>query len=96
MLINIRNLLQVIHDSKKGYEQSKYGVEGYPTLKWFGKGQDPNLPLMVDSERTKESLNAYIDYQLHGDQPQEPKEPKDSEEDQSTDKSEEEEVEEDL
>ena len=59
-------------------------------MKWFGKGQDPNLPLMVDSERTKESLNAYIDYQLHGDQP------KDSEEDQSTDKSEEEEVEEDL
>ena len=96
MLINLRNLLQVIHDSKKGYEQSKYGVEGYPTLKWFGKGQDPNLPLMVDSERTKESLNAYIDYQLHGDQPQEPQEPKDSEEDQSTDKSEEEEVEEDL
>ena len=68
-------------------------------MKWFGKGQDPNLPLMVDSERTKESLNAYIDYQLHGDQPQEPKEPKepkDSEEEQSTDKSEEEEVEEDL
>ena len=51
---------------------------------------------MVDSERTKESLNAYIDYQLHGDQPQEPQEPKDSEEEQSTDKSEEEEVEEDL
>ena len=93
MLISIRNLLQVIHDSKKGYEQSKYGVEGYPTLKWFGKGQDPNLPLMVDSERTKESLNAYIDYQLHGDQP---KEPKDSEEEQPTDKEEEEEVEEDL
>lgn len=45
---------------------------------------------MVDSERTKESLNAYIDYQLHGDQPKEP------EEEQPTDKEEEEEVEEDL
>lgn len=72
------------------HDQSKYGVEGYPTLKWFGKGQDPNLPLMVDSERTKESLNAYIDYQLHGDQPKEP------EEEQPTDNVEEEEVEEDL
>ena len=72
------------------HDQSKYGVEGYSSLQWFGKGQDPNLPLMVDSERTKESLNAYIDYQLHGDQPKEP------EEEQPTDNVEEEEVEEDL
>lgn len=51
--------------------QNRYGVQGYPTLKWFGKGQDPNLPKMVDSERTKESLNAYIDLQLSGKEPTE-------------------------
>ena len=38
-------------------------------MKWFGKDQDPNLPKLVDSERTKESLNAYIDIQLSGEEP---------------------------
>lgn len=50
-----------------GFEvQRRFNIEGYPTLKWFGKDKDPNMPDMVDSERTKDSLNGYIEYQLTG------------------------------
>ena len=48
------------------YEQLKYGIEGFPTLKWFAKGADPSMPEMVDSARTKESLMGYIGEKLYG------------------------------
>lgn len=50
------------------YVQGKYGIEGFPILKWFAKGADPNMPEMVDSARTKESLLGYIYEKLHGDE----------------------------
>ena len=37
-------------------------------MKWFAKGADPNMPEMVDSARTKESLLGYIYEKLHGDE----------------------------
>ena len=50
------------------YLQGKYGIEGFPILKWFAKGADPSMPEMVDSARTKESLLGYINEKLHGDE----------------------------
>lgn len=39
-------------------------MQGYPTLLWFAKGEDPLMPKMVDSARTVDSLMGYMEEQL--------------------------------
>ena len=57
-------------------------MQGYPTLLWFAKGEDPLMPKMVDSARTVDSLMGYMEEQLKnsGDWVEPAKEKKEEEE----------------